>query len=135
MERQAEGPLSFYQRFLRITFYTFRCSCARAPTRIRICGQIHIYSAFSFLSVLPLVSVDLLSPILLHPPCRSPSASPHRSALPSSSSSLLYVRVRTRICVYVRLVSIVVREVSCRTALRSRGERAALYVGERENVF
>lgn len=53
----------------------------------------------------------------------------------SSSSSLLYVRVHARARVYVRLVSIVVREVSCRTAPRSRGERAALYVGERENVF
>lgn len=137
MERQAEGPLSFYQRFLRITFYTFRCSCARAPTRIRICGQIHIYSAFSFLSVLPLVSIDLLS----YPPS---SSTPFSFCLSSSfrATFVLFVAI-VRTCthaymcvrVYVRLVSIVVREVSCRTALRSRGERAALYVGERENVF
>jgi len=30
---QAEGPLSFYQRFLRITFCTFRCSYVRTPKR------------------------------------------------------------------------------------------------------
>lgn len=60
---------------------------------------------------------------------------PRRLSSSSSSSSLLYVRVHARARVYVRLVSIVVREVSCRTAPRSRGERAALYVGERENVF
>jgi len=46
LERQAEGPLSFYQRFLRITFRTFRCSCARTPTRIciRIRGQTHTHT-------------------------------------------------------------------------------------------
>lgn len=105
MERQAEGPLSFYQRFLRITFYTFRCSCARACARAH--QHVSVYAAkytytrrsLSFLSSPSSPSTSC--PILLHPPCRSPSASPHRSALPSSSSSLLYVRVRTRICVYV----------------------------------
>lgn len=53
MERQAEGPLSFYQRFLRITFHTFRCSSARAPTRVRIHiytrDQIHTYTRVLFL--------------------------------------------------------------------------------------
>lgn len=87
----------------------------------------------------PLVPpVDLLS----YPP--SPSTpfsfchSPRRSAPPFVLFVVAIVRTCARACirVYVRLVSIVVvREVSCRTALRSRGERAALYVGERENVF
>lgn len=152
MERQAEGPLSFYQRFLRITFRTFRCSCARAraPTHVRV----HIHSAkytyihtyprsLSFLSSPPpLWSPPSTScPILLHPPRRSPSASLSPSFRAAFRPPL---RRRRRYCtyvcnacarVYVRLVSIVVREVSCRTAPRSRGERAALYVGERENVF
>lgn len=43
--------------------------------------------------------------------------------------------VCTRTCVRVPRLNRRIREVSCRTALRSRGERAALYVGERENVF
>lgn len=42
---------------------------------VNVCTHIHAPPAFSFLSVLPLVSVDLLS----HPSLRrSPSASPHR---------------------------------------------------------
>lgn len=106
-------------------------------------GQIHIYihtypRSLSFLSS-PSgpPPVNLLS----YPPSPSTPCSPSASLLvvprrlSSSSSSLLYVRVRACVRVYVRLVSIVVREVSCRTAPRSRGERAALYVGERENVF
>lgn len=85
---------------------------ARAPIRIyiHIRGQTHIHThmtdthshipAFSFLSVLPLASVDLLSypPSPSHPPCRSPSASPHRSAPPSFSSLLLYIRVYAYVC-------------------------------------
>lgn len=56
---------------------------------------------------------------------------------PSSSSSLLYVYACIHMHAYVcvRLVSIVVRGFMSRAALRSRGEREALYVGERENVF
>lgn len=58
-------------------------------------------SAFSFFSVLPLVSVVLLPyPPSPFTPFSPSAASPHRSALPSSSSSLLYVRVhaRARVC-------------------------------------
>lgn len=133
MERQAEGPLSFYQRFLRITFRTFRCSCARIPTYTRNPMNVHAHThappAFSFLSVLPLVSVDLL--FYPSPPfsfCLS-SSSFHRLRSPRHYCTYVYM------CMCVRASSQSSREVSCRAALRSRGERAALYVGERENVF
>lgn len=114
MERQAEGPLSFYQRFLRITFRTFRCSCARAPAPTHV--PVHMHSAkythiYTRTRVLfpfcppPLVPPppSTSCPILLHPPRRSPSATllvvPRR--LSSSSSSLLYVRVHAA-CTCVR---------------------------------
>lgn len=113
MERLAEGPLSFYQRFLRITFHTFRCSCARAraPTNttsphVRPNTHTNIYPrSLSFLSS-PLVSVDLLS----YPP--SPST-PFSFCLSSSfrAAFVLFVAIVhtcTRVCVYVHLVSIVV---------------------------
>lgn len=113
MERQAEGPLSFYQRFLRITFRTFRCSCARArprtDTRPRpyTLGQIHTYThtyprSLSFLSSPPGPPPPSTScPILLRPPrpfsfCLSLLVVPRR--LSSSPSSLLYVRVHVCTC-------------------------------------
>lgn len=107
MERQAERPLSFYQRFLRITFRTFRCSCARARTShtynpspahtyelthayVYVYTHIHAYSRVLFPFCLPLVSVDLLFSILLRPRRRSPSASLFLflSLFPSLSRSL-----------------------------------------------
>lgn len=102
MERQAEGPLSFYQRFLRITFHTFRCSCARAHlTRMHIHIRepntyAHVYTRVLFPFCPPLVSVDHLSYL------PSPSTTPFSFCLSSSfcaafvlSSSLLYIRVCT----------------------------------------
>lgn len=76
---------------------------ASASVYIRGTKYTHI-PAFSFFSVLPLVSVVLLSyPPSPFTPFSPSAASPHRSALPSSSSSLLYVRVhaRARVCVRV----------------------------------
>lgn len=164
MERQAERPLSFYQRFLRITFRTFRCSCARVhtynPSPARTYESTHtyvytytytyIYSRVLFPFCLPLVSVDLL--FYTSPPstpfsfCFALSLSLPLSVIPPPSSSplssLLYVCAYiSRVCGYiyiyvrVRLVSIVARGFMSRATLRSRGEREALYVGERENVF
>jgi len=113
-------------------FSVLRSILSVVPTRARVrvshthphtWPNTHIY-AFSFLSVLPLVSVDLLS----YPPCR------FSFCLSFWAAFVTIVRTCVYAYVCVCLVSIV-REVSCRTALRSRGERAALYVGERENVF
>lgn len=91
MERLAEGPLSFYQRFLRITFHTFRCSCARARahqyhiSHVRPNTHTHKHiPAFSFLSVLPprlrrplvlssfTLHAVLLLPLLIVPRCLRP---------------------------------------------------------------
>lgn len=152
MERQAEGPLSFYQRFLRITFRTFRCSCARARPRPHRHTSASVYTrpnthisthvpAFSFLSVLPLPPWSprqplVLSSFTLHAVLLLPLSPSFRAAFRSSSSSLLYVRVHTRVyvCTCASSQSSYARFHVAR-ALRSRGERAALYVGERENVF
>lgn len=125
MERQAEGPLSFYQRFLRITFRTFRCSCARAraPTHVRV----HIHSAkytYIYIHTYPRSLSFLSSPPPLVPPVNllsyppSPSFTPfsfclsprRRSAPPFVLFVVAIVRTCARVCtcVYVRLVSIVV---------------------------
>lgn len=107
----------YFPLFLRARTY--------APTHIYIHTRPNTYILYwrslSFLSS-PL-SPSTSCPILLR---RSPSVSPHRFAPPSSSSSLLYVRVHIRVCVYVRLVSIVIREVSCRTALYAPAARGRL---------
>lgn len=125
MERQAEGPLSFYQRFLRITspYSVLSVVPARAlayththmqHTRTYI--YIHMYPrSLSFLS-----SPSSPSTSCPYPPSPSTPFSflpllvvPHRL---SSSSSLLYICTwDMSVCVYARLISIVVREVSCRT--------------------
>lgn len=80
---------------------------ARTPTRIHIHTWPNTHTLYprslSFLSS-PLISVDLLS----YPPSSftpfSFCHSPHRSALPSSSSSLLYIRV-SHICVWTCALS------------------------------
>lgn len=118
-------------------------ACSRshqhASTDPHIRGQIRTHiPAFSFLSVLPLVSVDLLS----YPP--SPSTpfsfcrSPHRSA---AAFVLLFVAIvrtcvhRVRVCTCALSQSSYARFHVARLCAPAASERAALYVGERENVF
>lgn len=134
------GPLSFYQRFLRITFRTFRCSCARTNIYTNSLNApahtyTYIYTRVLFpLSVLPLVSVDLLF-YPHHPAPRSPPSVASRDFYAFVIlATIMWVNLSVCVlCVYMRVLSIV--EVSCRVFLCSRGVRAALYVGERKNVF
>lgn len=132
MERQAEGPLSFYQRFLRITFRTFRCSCARAPahtdTRPRpyALGQIHTYiyihtypRSLSFLSSPPgpppRQPLVLSSFTLLHAVLLLPLSSSFRAAFrPLRRRYCTYVCTRVYVCTCASSQSSY-REVSCRT--------------------
>jgi len=121
---RAEGPLSFYQRFLRITFRTFRCSYARAHTRtekirererehaVRACTHTPARVLFSFrlvslsspsrLRLPPVLSFFALRAILL----------PLDVVLPAFVLlvSLLYTfSVCTCVQTRIHLVSIVVR--------------------------
>lgn len=133
MERQAEGPLSFYQRFLRITFRTFRCSCAHTThtrTHVNVHTYIHMHHPRSLSFLSSPSSPSIPRPILL---CRSPS--PHRFTAFVLLVTIVHMCTCVCVCTCIRASSQSSREVSCRAALRSRGERAALYVGERENVF
>lgn len=119
MERQAEGPLSFYQRFLRITFRAYFPLFLRARARARALTRTHSHTythirinihrntpAFSFLSIVPLVSIDHLScPILLRAlHGHSPFASPRSFAfvhLDISDCTYMYVYMYVCTSVYV----------------------------------
>lgn len=137
MERQAEGPLSFYQRFLRITspyFPLFLRARSRTHTHLHAAHmeRICIYPRVLFPFCPPPRLRRPLVSILFHPPRRSPFClfSSFRTAFRPLRRYCTYV-VYNRVCVsqssYARF--------HVARALRSRGERAALYVGERENVF
>lgn len=123
----------FYQRFLRITFRTFRCPCTRARTHQHAPTHTHslvrtLYTRVLFPFCPP--------PHLRRPPVLSFSAlyAPFSICLSTS-----FYRLRspprhhcTYVCVCVCAreprLSIVVRGFMSCGALRSRGERAALYV-------
>lgn len=137
------GRGASFQRFLRITFRAYfplflraRARAHRhAPTAIYICTYIYMHAshrtpAFSFLSVVPLVSVDLLSYPSPRPPHQSPSASPPRlfhrlrpsRHISDSTCVCVCVRLYMYIYMYVRLVSIVVRGFMSRGSTLSRRE-------------
>lgn len=106
------GLLSFYQRFLRITFRTFRCPCTRATTNTRPHTYTHTHTRAHiihprFLSFLSSPSSPSTSCSILLCPLRCSPYLPLYVVLPSSSSlSLLYVRMSVCVCVYVRASSL-----------------------------
>lgn len=100
------------------------------PNHVNVHTYIHMHHPRSLSFLSSPSSPSIPRPILL---CRSPS--PHRFTAFVLLVTIVHMCTCVCVCTCIRASSQSSREVSCRAALRSRGERAALYVGERENVF